>query len=389
MRAAVEQAVADLLERVGPKEHDPVSFRGAQFDAGLAWVHHPIGLGGLGLAPELQGVVDAALSAAGAPGLARECLIGLGMAAPTLVTHAHPQLLERHLRPIFTGEEVWCQLFSEPGAGSDLAGLSTSAVQVPGGWSITGQKVWTSVAHLADRGLLLARTDPDLPKHKGLSYFVLDMRAPGVDVRPLYQITGEAEFNEVYLDEVFVPSDCMLGEPGDGWKVAMTTLMNERSALSSSSPGLDPMAAVLERWKATGEDDPATRDRLVQLWIRTQLAVLTSVRAAEAGRRGSPGPEASVGKLQWSGLAQELTEAIVDLMGVEAVLYPPGYELHRTEATQMEEMDPRAAYLWARSLSIGGGTSEIMRNVIGERVLGLPEEPRVDKDLPWRKTLRG
>ncbi len=222
----------ELLAAHPPAETGRLDFLRARFDAGLAWVHFPEGLGGLGLPRSLQAVVDAELEAAGAPDNdPRRIGIGLGMAAPTILQYGTDEQKARFLRPLWTGEEVWCQLFSEPGAGSDLAALGTRAVREGDGWVVDGQKVWTSSAHLARWAILIARTDPDVPKHRGITYFVCDMTDPGVEVRPLRQITGEAEFNEVFLTGVRIPDDRRLGGTGDGWRVAQTTLNNERVAI--------------------------------------------------------------------------------------------------------------------------------------------------------------
>src|ERR1700733_12303820 len=211
-------------------------FLNARFDAGLAWVHYPEGLGGLGLSRSLQQIVDAEFAAAGSPGHnAEQNGIGLGMAAPTILAYGTDEQRQRWLRELWTGREVWCQLFSEPGAGSDLASLATRAVRDGDGWVVNGQKVWTSLAQLAKRALLLARSDPDVPKHQGLTYFSMDMTAPGVEVRPLRQITGEAEFNEVFLTEVPIPDADRMGAVGEGWKVATGTLMNERVAIGGGA----------------------------------------------------------------------------------------------------------------------------------------------------------
>ncbi|HJY03322.1 MAG TPA: acyl-CoA dehydrogenase family protein, partial [Streptosporangiaceae bacterium] len=224
-------------------EHDPhemprQDFLNARFDAGLAWVHYPEGLGGLGLSRSLQQVVDAEFAAAGSPGNdAEHNAIGLGMAAPTILAYGTDEQQKRWLRELWTGREIWCQLFSEPGAGSDLAALATRAVRDGDGWVVSGQKVWTSLAQLAKRALLLARSDPDVPKHQGLSYFSLDMTAPGVEVRPLRQITGEAEFNEVFLTDVRIPDQDRIGPVGEGWKVANATLMSERVNIGASRAG--------------------------------------------------------------------------------------------------------------------------------------------------------
>ena len=228
----LRELVKDFLSHHDPARMDRLEFLRARFDAGLAWVHYPLGLGGLDAPRHLQPAVDAAFAAAGAPdNRPRRIGIGLGMAAPTILAHGSDEQRRRFLRPLWTGEEIWCQLFSEPGAGSDLAALGTRAVRDGDGWMVTGQKVWTSIAHEARWAILLARTDPDLPKHRGITYVICDMTAPGVEVRPLRQLTGEAEFNEVFLTDVRIPDGLRLGAVGDGWLVARTTLMNERVAM--------------------------------------------------------------------------------------------------------------------------------------------------------------
>ncbi len=234
--ADLRRKARDLLAEHDPATTDRMDFLKARFDAGLAWVHFPVGLGGLDAPRSLQAAVDAELAAAGAPSNEpRRIGIGLGMAAPTILRFGTPEQKQRFLRPLWIGEEVWCQLFSEPGAGSDLAAAGTRAVRDGDDWVVNGQKVWTSSAHTARWGILLARTDPDVPKHQGLSYFVCDMTAPGVDVRPLRQITGEAEFNEVFFNDVRIPDEHRLGDVGQGWQVAQTTLMNERVAIGGQA----------------------------------------------------------------------------------------------------------------------------------------------------------
>ena len=236
----IRRRVGDLLAAHDPAATPPLDFLRARFDAGLAWVHYPPGLGGLGAPRSLQAIADAELAAAGAPdNNPRRIGIGLGMAAPTILAFGTPEQQHRWLRPLWTGEQVWCQLFSEPGAGSDLAGLATRAERAGDGWRVSGQKVWTSMAHQARWAILVARTDPDVPKHAGLSYFALDMTAPGVEVRPLRQLTGEAEFNEVFLADAPIPDTDRIGAVGEGWRVATATLMNERVAIGggTAAPG--------------------------------------------------------------------------------------------------------------------------------------------------------
>ncbi|MGH9187620.1 MAG: acyl-CoA dehydrogenase family protein, partial [Acidimicrobiales bacterium] len=298
-----EDLVHSLLHRL-LTEHPPattrsVEFLGAQFDLGLGWVHFPEGEGGLGLSPKLQKTINERLSAAGAPIAAYRNVIGYGMGAPTLVTHASEEQKGRWLRPLFTGDEIWCQMFSEPGAGSDVASLATRAVRDGDEWVVNGQKVWTTLAHLARWGLLIARTDPDQPKHKGMTYFVVDMQAPGVEVKPLYQITAEAEFNEVFFTDVRIPDVYRLGDVGDGWRVALTTLMNERVAIGGATPprGGGLIGETVKVWRENGHTDPARRDELMRLWIRAEVIRLTNLRAAGARRSGNPGPEGSIAKL--------------------------------------------------------------------------------------------
>jgi len=382
-----EARVAALCDQL-LAEHDPASidaqeFLGAQFDAGLAWVHFPEGRGGLGLSPRLQTHVNDRLVQAGAPSALTQNPIGHGMGAPTLITHGSDDQQDRYLRPLFTGEQLWCQLFSEPGAGSDVAGLASRAVRDGDEWIVNGQKVWTTLAHVSRWGLLVARTDPDQPKHKGLTYFVIDMHQPGVDVRPLRQLTGEAEFNEVYLTDARVPDDERLGDIGDGWRVSLTTLMNERVSIGGTVPqrGSGPISMLVDMWAERG-GTPAERDRVMALWTRAEVQRLTNIRAAQNRTRGVPGPEGSVAKLAFAELNQDITNATMDLMGPDAMLYD-GYAFDRP-TTAMNLSSPQKAFLRRRANSIEGGTTEVMKNILGERMLGLPGDVRVDKDVAWK-----
>ena len=385
-----------LLEAVSPDEVDQVTFRGAQFDQGLAWVHFPEGLGGLGLRPRMQAVVNDELRRRAKTTYDDLMVnpIGIGMGAPTLLTYGTDEMKGRLLRRIFTGEDIWCQLFSEPGAGSDVAGLSCRAERDGDSWVLNGQKVWTTLAHVSKWGMLVARTNPDVPKHQGISYFLLDMESPGVEVRPLYQITGEAEFNEVFLNDVRIPHAHMLGEEGEGWKVAITTLMNERTALGggSGTRGGGPISVLLGLWAergASGGGDAVLRDRITQLYIEAELLRVTSQRARAAQRSGNPGPEGSVGKLAQAELYKRIWECGLDVLGADSLVYEPGYELRRPGGGRGDrEAIAKYQFLRSRANSIEGGTSEVMRNILGERVLGLPGEPRVDKDVPWKNVPR-
>jgi len=382
-----EQRAAELCDQLlaecDPRAVPSAEFLGRQFDLGLAWVHFPEGNGGLGMSPKVQKLINERLFAAGAPNPVMRNPIGHGMGAPTIVTHGSEDQKRRYLRPLFTGEEVWCQLFSEPGAGSDVAGLGTRAVRDGDEWVVNGQKVWTTLAHLARWGMLLARTDPEQPKHTGMSYFVIDMQAPGVEVRPLRQITGEAEFNEVYFTDARVPDVERMGNVGDGWRVAITTLMNERvsigGAIAPRGSGLIKQAVdAYDR----GDHDAATRDQLMQFWIRAEVLRLTNIRASAARKAGNPGPEGSIAKLCMAELNKELTSFIVDLLGPEGMLLGDTYEFIRPEVA-MGHASFQKQFLRARANSIEGGTSEVMRNILGERTLGLPGDVRVDKDLAW------
>ena len=392
-RALIEERIEALFASHPPADTEERAFWAAQFDAGLAWVQFPEGFGGLGVSPQWQAVVDQRINDAGGSTRNRiNNVLGIGMGAGTLMAHGTPEHQARFLRPMFAMEEVWCQLFSEPGAGSDLAALATSAVREDDHWIVNGQKVWTTLGHLARWGLLVARTDPDLPKHAGLTYFVVDMEAEGVDVRPLYQITGEAEFNEVYFTDVVIPDDLRVGEVGQGWTVAMTTLMNERVAIGGTVQprGSGAIAESVEIWQERHgpEGDPVLRDQLLDLWVRTEAMRLTTIRAKQAATSGTPGPEGSTAKLQWAELNKRITSFNVDLLGAEGLTYPGGYHFTRPDGSSDVAGAPHKRFLRARANSIEGGTSEIMRNILGERVLGLPGEPRVDKDRPWREVPR-
>jgi alkylation response protein AidB-like acyl-CoA dehydrogenase len=386
----VSERIDQLLAEHDPHQTDVTTFLGAQFDLGLAWVHFPEGEGGLGVSPGLQRVVIDRLTAAGAPNAYFRNPIGAGMGAPTVAAHGTPEQKQRWLRPLFTGEEIWCQLFSEPGAGSDVASLATRALRDGDEWIVNGQKVWTTLAHLARWGMLVARTDPEQPKHKGMTYFIIDMDEPGVEVRPLRQMTGEAEFNEVYFTDARVPDAYRLGDVGQGWAVSVTTLMNERVSIGGgaiSQSGGGAIGAVLRLWKdRTDKGDTAMRDRVVQAWVDAEVLRITNLRAAQLRQLGTPGPEGSIGKVMSADQNKRLYSLAIDLMGAEGMLYD-SYEMVRPN-TAMETNSVAKAFLRARANSIEGGTSEIMRNILGERVLGLPGDIRVDKDLPWSKVPR-
>ena len=382
----------DLVADMSGDEVDMVAFRGEQFDRGLALVHFPSGHGGLGLEREAQSVVDAELAAGGRhyhnlvvnP-------IGIGMGIPTVLTHGADEMKDRVLRPCFTGEEIWCQLFSEPGAGSDVAGLATRAVLDGEEWIVNGQKVWTTLAHVSRWGMLLARSDPEQPKHKGMTYFLLDMQAPGVEVRPLFQITGEAEFNEVFMTDVRIPDSMRLGARGQGWGGAITTLMNERVALGGGAAerGSGSIGTLMKEWIAHAPTAGSAayfvaRDQVARFWIRAELLRLTNMRAGESASAGVPGPEGSVGKLLSAELNKEILECALDMTGSRGMLHAHGYPMVRPEHVgAARSFDTSRMFLRARANSIEGGTSEIMRNILGERVLGLPKEPQVDRDVPW------
>jgi alkylation response protein AidB-like acyl-CoA dehydrogenase len=390
----IDERIDALLADFPPRDTAPEVFLGAQFDRGLAWVHYPEGHGGLDRQPVLHQHVLSRLRDASAPNPAMRNAIGYGTVAPTIVAHGTVAQRDRYLRPLFTGDEIWCQLFSEPGAGSDLASLATRAERDGAEWVLNGQKVWTTAAHLASFGLLLARTDPLVPKHAGITAFVVDMHSRGVEVRPLYQLTGEAMFNEVFFGDVRMADDGRLGAVGEGWRVALTALMNERVAIGGTVRGRDmgPIAEALhvwrERWKGDVSGHAAVlRDRLVQCWISHEVARLTNLRAAQNRRTGAPGPEGSVAKLAHAERNKLTYELCVDLMGVEGMGYTSTYpRIRPSEFTASN--DVRRMFLWARADSIAGGTSQVMRNILGERVLGLPEEPRADRDLPWRDVPR-
>ena len=395
MSVNVEELVDALLADMPPATTPAKEFLGEQFDRGLAWLHYPEGCGGLGLAPKDQQVAQARLVAGGAPVSGLKNPIGYGMVAPTVVSHGTDEQKKRYLRPLFTSEEIWCQLFSEPGSGSDVASLSTRAVRDGEEWILNGQKVWTTLAHLSRFGLLLARTNPDVPKHQGITAFLIDMDATGVDVRPLFQITGEAEFNEVFFTDVRMPDSARLGAEGDGWRVAVTTLMNERVSIGGgvSRRGGGPIADALAIWKEkwSGDTSPhamALRDRLLSSWIRNEVLSMTNQRAAQVRRAGTPGPEGSVAKLAYAEENQRVYELCMDLLGNEGMLYPAGYPMIRPDFIGMGSSDVHKSFLRVRANSIEGGTSEVMRNILGERVLGLPGDVRNDKDLAWKDVPR-
>ncbi len=313
-------------------------------------------------------------------------VIGLGMGAPTIMQWGSEELKQRYLPPMAQNKEIWCQLFSEPGAGSDVAGLATRAVRDGDEWVVNGQKVWTTLAHIASYGLLVARTNPDAPKHTGLSYFIVDMKAPGVEVRPLKQITGDAEFNEVFFTDVRIHDSHRLGNEGDGWAVATTTLMNERVALSGGGSsggenvGGGPVDELVQFAKSTGAwDDAVIRQRLVQAVIEGRVLKITNYRSAAKRKLGQPGPEGSITKLFQALYNQRLQNLAVDVLGANGMAWTSddGATSGRIRG-----------FLRSRANTIEGGTTEVMKNILGDRVLGLPREPDASKGIPWKDVPR-
>ena len=373
------------------ENNDIKEFWGKQFDLGLAWVQFPEGAGGLGLNPKYQLMVIETLRNEGISQQNRVAnILGIGMGAPTIIEYGTEEQISKYLRPMFTTEEIWCQLFSEPGSGSDLASLSTKAVDDRDGYIVNGQKVWTTLGHLAKWGLIVTRTDPNVPKHRGLTFFIVDMESEGVDVRPLRQITGEAEFNEVYFTDVKIPKENILGSLGEGWRVSLTILMNERVAIGGNvrERGSGAPGHLVQLWKEKNLQDPVTRDKLIKLWIEQEAVRLTNMRAVENREKGTPGPEGSTSKLYEAEINKASYEFGMDMLGNDGLLFPRGYALTQPELNFENETfgftDTQSLFLRSRANSIEGGTSEIMRNIIAERVLGLPSEPKLDKDKAWK-----
>jgi alkylation response protein AidB-like acyl-CoA dehydrogenase len=375
---------SELASRLAPRPEDrPVSVLGAGNDdldagrrylealagSGLATPAWPREYGGLGATPTEVAVIRRELADFDVPDL-YPYLVGLELIGPTLLAHGTAAQCARWLPPIATGAEIWCQLFSEPGAGSDLAGLATRAHAEGDAWRAHGQKVWTSRGAYSQYGLLLARHDPAVPKHQGITAFGLDMRTPGVDVRPLRQMNGDAHFTEVFLDDALIPDTDRIGAAGEGWRVALTCLSFERGAATAgSSGGLLDVDRLIALAQARGvASDPAVRDALARLVVDLRVMAMTIRRARDTARTGQPGPAGSGLKLRGSRTFRDYTNLALRILGADALTAPEPWH---------------TLFLTAPSLSIRGGTDEIQRNIVGERVLGLPEEPRLDRALPF------
>jgi alkylation response protein AidB-like acyl-CoA dehydrogenase len=346
---------------------------GQRWQAKLAearWVgiHWPRAYGGRGASPVEVAIYNTEYARARAPQPVNR--VGINLAGPTLLAHGTDEQKQRWLARILSAEELWCQLFSEPGAGSDLASLTTRATPTGDGWLLNGQKVWTSYAQFARWGICLARTDPDAPKHRGISYFIVDMEAPGIDVRPLVQLTGEAEFNEVFFDDAFVPEDHLLGGLNQGWAVANTTLAHERGTTFPFKEQVvhEVFLDELYQLAASAErlDDVETADALAQAFVELRVLRLHNWRTlTRLGRGVAPGPESSMVKLAWTDMTQHLSEAALTVLGPSSPLAAGATEVAGGGKWQRQ-------WLWSRAATIAGGTSEVQRTIIGERMLGLP-----------------
>ena len=344
--------------------------------AKITWPKELGGRGGNAMQQVIWNQEEAKFDSPGGP-----FTIGLGMCIPTVLAFGSDAHKERYVQKALTGEEIWCQLFSEPSAGSDVAGLKTRAVKDGDEWVINGQKVWTSGAHYSDYGILLVRTDPSVPKHKGLTMFIVNMKQEGVEARPIHQASGGREFNEVYFTDVRIPDSDRLGEVGEGWKVAIVTLMNERLAVGGS-PGPD-WAEIMNYAKDSGTmSDQAFRDKLADWYVAAQGYKLTKLRTQTALSKGeTPGPENSIGKIITANHLQDICNSAIEMQDHYGIL---------TDEDKVE-MDGlfQSSFMWAPGLRIAGGTDEILKNIIAERVLGLPQDVRVDKKVPFDELKSG
>ena len=347
-----------------------------RFDAGFAWITGPKEFGGAGLTPVHERAYNSVEREYRTAPLGA-FQIGLGMVAPTILAHASDAAKAKYLKAMWRADIVGCQLFSEPGAGSDLASLQAKAERDGDEWRITGQKVWTSGAQFSDIGEIICRTDASLPKHKGLTGFIVDMHAPGVEIRPLRQMTGGASFNEVFFNEVRVPDDHRLGDVNNGWNVALTTLMNERASIGAADSGENNihtrLVAMIRHYEL--DQDPIVRDMLADLYINTRVAGFTSQRATDKMRAGQlPGPEMSIGKMALVDNQKRLNDLVAHILGAKLVV----------------DTGEWGTYAWSQLLlgapgmRIAGGSDEVMRNIVGERVLGLPKDVGIDSKSPFR-----
>jgi alkylation response protein AidB-like acyl-CoA dehydrogenase len=383
---------SDWLAAVDGDDADALAAARPQLDLDMWWVNladagyvtpmWPKEYGGLGATPRVAGAIARTLVRYKVPRFSNP--VGVDLAGPAILNWGTEEQKQRFLRPIARHQEIWCQLFSEPGAGSDLASLGARAVRDGDAWVVRGQKVWTSLGDVASYGLLLARTDPDAPKHKGITVFLMPMKQAGVTVRPLRQLTGDAEFCEVFFDDAPVDDSMRLGPVNDGWRVTVSILMNERQSVSGSGASLPgtvtgrSVTSLIRRYAPVA--DHALRERLVQAYIEDRLISMTNQRVAARRRAGQQtGPEASVSKLFFSEHTQRLHDLALDLEGLGSVAWPDGVRWRQNTAW---------AFLRVRSKTIAGGTSEVQRNILGERVLGLPKEPEVDRSLPWSEVRR-
>jgi alkylation response protein AidB-like acyl-CoA dehydrogenase len=354
-------------------------WQGRLFDGGWAGITWPKEVGGRGGRPIESVIFNQEQARFGVSvGI---FTVAIGMVGPTLLRHGTPAQQRRYLTAMLKGDELWCQLFSEPEAGSDLANLSTRAVRDGDEWVVTGQKVWTSSASRAEWGILLARTDPDAPKHKGITYLLLDMSTPGIEIRPLRQMTGDAHFSEVFLDEVRIPAANVVGAEGEGWAVAQTTLASERTAIAGGSGGADPPGLVQLARDFGVDQDPLIRQAVVDAHLRNELLRFLRYRSQTALSHGkAPGAETSVMKLAYARFMQAMTSAAIQVQGPTGML--AGEHLPRGGVWTQK-------FLHSPSLRIAGGSDQVQGNIIGERVLGLPREHQPDRDVPFRELAKG
>ena len=385
--------LTDRIDALGERFPDPpqaqyVDFLGTQYDLGLAWVQFEPGYGGLGLPAEFQATVDERLANMRAP-KTRADFVGLHQGAACVHTFGTPEQKRRFLRSMFTGEERWCQLFSEPGAGSDLAALATMAQRDGEEWVLNGQKVWTSGATTARWGILVARTDPNVPKHRGLTFFICDMTASGVDVRPLRQADGNSSFNEVFLTDVRLSNDLRLGDVGQGWAVSISALHSERAGtVGMFSQSVENLTALWRRYgDAADVGGGARRDQLMQSWVENRVVELLAARAEAGQVLGGASQVGSMLKIASSEATQRLSNVMVAVLGARGQI---GFDYDRSAMAMEFEGIPSDQMLAIRSraMSIEGGTNEIQRRIVAEQMLGLPGDVRTDRDVPWRDVPR-